>query len=130
MSEKKGVNGERTELTCIRCPIGCMLTVTSYPGGEVHVEGNTCARGEEYGRKELTNPTRIVTTIVKVRNGKRPVVSVKTKGDIPKGKIEDCMKLLKGIEVEAPVRLGDVVLADVGGTGVDVTATKSVERKN
>ncbi len=130
MKEKDGTKGEITELTCIRCPIGCMLSVTLYADGAVSVEGNTCSRGEEYGKKELTNPTRIVTTVVKVRNGDRPVAPVKTKGDIPKGKIGDCMKLLKKAEAEAPVRLGDVILADIAGTGVDVVATRSIKRRN
>ena len=56
------------------------------------------------------------------------MVSVKTKEDIPKGKIFDCVKALKGIEKEAPVKIGDVILKDVAGTGVDIVATKHVEK--
>lgn len=120
---------EKTELTCIRCPIGCALTVTADRDGTLKVTGNTCNRGEDYGKKELTNPTRTVTSTVKVKNGERPVVSVKTKGDIPKGKIAECMEALKGIEAEAPVRIGDIVLRDAAGTGVDIIVTKNVERR-
>ena len=76
----------------------------------------------------MTNPTRIVTTTVRVIGGKADMVSVKTKEDIPKGKIFDCVKALKGVEVEAPVRIGDVIVPDVAGTGVDIVATRNVAR--
>ena len=126
MSEKKE---NKTELTCIRCPIGCLLTVTERSDGTLDVEGNTCKRGEEYGRKELSNPTRIVTSTVRVKNGSHFMVSVKTKEDVPKGKMKDCREALKGIEVEAPIHIGEVILSNVAGTGVDIVATKSVERR-
>lgn len=121
---------KKTELTCIRCPMGCMLTVTADQDGMLQVTGNTCKRGEDYGKKELTNPTRTVTSTVKINNGILPMVSVKTKEDIPKEKITDCMEALKGIEAEAPVRIGDIILKDAAGTGVDMIATKNVERRN
>ena len=56
------------------------------------------------------------------------MVSVKTKEDIPKDKIFDCIRALKGIEAEAPVQIGDVILKDAAGTGVDIVATRNVER--
>ena len=76
--------------------------------------------------KELTDPRRIVTSLVRVQGGGLPVVSVKTASDIPKDKIADCIRALKAIELPAPVRMGDVVLEDVCGTGVDIVATASV----
>ena len=106
--------------------MGCPLVVTMDGGEVVSVTGNTCKRGEIYGRKEVTNPTRIVTSTVRVSGGSIDMVSVKTKEDIPKGKIFDCVKALKNVEVEAPVHIGDVILKDVAGTGVDVVATKNV----
>lgn len=118
---------EKRELICIGCPLGCMITVEMENGEVKSVTGNTCKRGDVYARKEVTNPTRIVTSIVNVDGGTIPMVSVKTKSDIPKGKIFDCTKALKGIVVHAPVHIGDVILADVAGTGVDVISTKNVE---
>lgn len=106
--------------------MGCPLVVTMDGGEVVSVTGNTCKRGEIYGRKEVTNPTRIVTSTVRVSGGSIDMVSVKTKEDIPKGKIFDCVKALKNVEVEAPVHIGDVIMKDVAGTGVDVVATKNV----
>ena len=82
--------------------------------------------GEDYARKECTNPTRIVTSTVPVDGGEIPQVSVKTASDIPKSKIFACMAELKKIRVKAPVRIGDVVLANAAGSGVDVIATKDV----
>ena len=120
---------EEKNLICINCPLGCPLTVTM-EGGEVKtVTGNTCPRGEAYAKKELTNPTRIVTSTVKVKGGVLAMASVKTANDIPKGKIFDCVKAIQDIELEAPVTIGQVVLADVCGTGVDIVATKNVPAK-
>lgn len=117
---------KKRELVCIRCPIGCMLTVTQNEEGALTVTGNTCPRGGEYAKKELTNPARTVTTTVRVRGGRHKVVSVKTGEDIPKGKIMECMEALKGIEIEAPVHIGDIIIKDIEGTGVDIVATKAV----
>lgn len=113
-------------LICIGCPLGCPLTV-EMEGGEVKaVSGNTCPRGDAYARKELTNPTRIVTSTVRVAGGRLAMVSVKTASDIPKGKIFDCVKALKDVEVKAPVKIGDVIVENVAGTGVNIIATKNV----
>ncbi|RGV96163.1 DUF1667 domain-containing protein [Ruminococcus sp. AF14-10] len=116
---------EKRELICIGCPMGCPLTVEMNGTEVVSVTGNTCPRGDAYARKEVTNPTRIVTSTVKVEDGKVDMVSVKTKEDIPKGKIFECVKALKGITVKAPVHIGDVILKDVAGTDVDIIATKN-----
>lgn len=106
---------------------GCPLTVVMNGEEVVSVTGNTCKRGGVYARKEVTNPTRIVTSTVRVAGGSIDMVSVKTREDIPKGKIFDCVKALKGIEVPAPVHIGDVILKNVADTGVDIVATKNVE---
>ena len=116
---------EKRELICIGCPMGCPLTVEMNGTEVVSVTGNTCPRGDAYARKEVTNPTRIVTSTVKVEGGKVDMVSVKTTEDIPKGKIFECVKALKGITVKAPVHIGDVILKDVAGTGIDIIATKN-----
>ena len=118
---------EQKNLTCIGCPLGCLITVELENGKVISVTGNTCKRGDDYVRKEVINPMRIVTSTVKVSGGNVPAVSVKTKSDIPKGKIFDCVKALKEVVVQAPVSIGDVVLTNVAGTGVDMVATKNVE---
>ena len=116
------------ELTCISCPLGCPLRVeTGENGAVLSVTGNTCPRGEAYGRKEVSAPARTVTSTVAVEGGAAPLVSVRTRGDIPKGKIFDCMAAIRRARAQAPVRLGDVVIENVCGTGVDVIATRSVD---
>lgn len=119
---------EQRELICIGCPLGCALTVQMHQGEVVSVAGNTCKRGDTYARKECVHPTRIVTSTVRVTGGELVMVSVKTREDIPKNKIQACMRALKGICVTAPVHCGDVILEDVAGTGVDMIATKTVEK--
>ena len=118
---------EQKKLTCIGCPLGCLITVELENGEVISVTGNTCKRGDEYARKEVTSPMRIVTSTVKVSGGSASIVSIKTKSGIPKGRIFDCVKALKEVVVQAPVSIGDVVLTNVAGTGVDIVATKSVE---
>lgn len=117
---------ERKYLTCINCPMGCALTVEMEGDGVVSVSGNTCNRGDTYARKEMTNPTRIVTSTVRVVGGKSDMVSVKTREDIPKGKIFECIENLKNVQVQAPIHIGDVILANAADTGVDVVATRNV----
>lgn len=117
---------ERKELICIGCPLGCNLTVEMDGGQVVSVNGNTCKRGDDYARKELTDPRRIVTSTVPVAGGNLPVVSVKTASDIPKEKIRECLCALKGVTLTAPVQIGDVIVENVADTGVDVVATKYI----
>jgi len=93
-------------------------------GAVLSVSGNTCKRGEVYGKKEVTAPTRTVTSTVRVEGASVPVTSVRTKSDIPKDKIFQCMEEIRKAKVKAPVHIGDVIIRDVAGTGVDVTATK------
>lgn len=120
---------ETRELICIGCPMGCPLTVTLEGGAVVEVKGNTCPRGDAYGRKEVTHPTRIVTSTVRVRGGVLPAVSCKTRTDVPKDRIFDVVRALKEVEVPAPVSIGQVLLEDAAGTGVAVVATKNVRAK-
>ncbi|MBR6309102.1 MAG: DUF1667 domain-containing protein [Lachnospiraceae bacterium] len=120
---------ETKNLTCIGCPMGCALTVTFEPGNRdsVKVTGNTCKKGELYAIDEVTNPTRIVTGTVRVSNRKHLVAAVKTKDVIPKSKIFDVAQELMKISVEAPAKIGDVVVADICGTGSDLIITRNVE---
>lgn len=119
---------EKRELICIGCPMGCLMAVGLENGQVTEVTGNTCKRGDAYARKEAVSPTRILTTTVRVKGGVLPVASVKTREDIPKGRINDCVRALRHVRVAAPVHIGDVLLADVAGTGVDVIATKDVAK--
>lgn len=118
----------KKQLTCISCPMGCSLLVT-LENQELEVTGNHCPRGAIYAKKELTNPTRIVTSQVPVLGGVIPCVSVKTATDIPKDKIPACMEALKNLRVKAPVHIGDVILKNIPGTDIEIIATKNVQCK-
>lgn len=118
---------DNRELTCIGCPLGCQITVSFNDDGTVKdVVGNTCKRGDDYARKEVTNPTRIVTSIMRVENGDRVMVSCKTASDIPKTKIFDVMKDINSVKAVAPIAIGDILIENVADTGVNVVATKQV----
>ncbi|AIF70087.1 hypothetical protein PAP_08530 [Palaeococcus pacificus DY20341] len=115
------------EFLCIRCPKGCRLKVVR-KDDEIKVEGNECPLGEKYGREELLNPRRIVTSTVKILNAMYPRLPVRTAEPVPKDKIMDVIKALKGVVIEAPVKRGQVVLDDVANTGIPVIAERDMER--
>jgi|SRR5665647_1588513 len=114
------------ELTCIGCPVGCALEVELDGDEVISISGNACKIGEKYGKKECTNPTRVVTSSVLVSGGDSTILPVKTESDIPKNMIYDCVKALKNVIVKAPIHIGDVVLKNVLNTGVNIVATKNV----
>lgn len=116
----------KKELICICCPLGCMLTIQTNADNEMRVSGNSCPKGEDYAKKEMTDPRRIATTTVRVNNKNIPALPVKTKEGIPRDKIMQCMMELADIVVETPVSMGDVIVANIADTGVDVVASSSL----
>ena len=109
------------KMICINCPKGCELDVER-TGDAVTVTGNACPRGEEYGKAELVNPTRMVTGLVRVAGMRKPL-PVKTRTAIPKAKIDSVLFAMHQATVQLPVKIGDVVIANAAETGVDVVAT-------
>lgn len=119
---------EKRELICVACPLGCSITVDFDADGNVSsVTGNTCKRGDAYARTEVTNPTRMITTTVKVVGGKSYVVPVKSANPIPKNMMFECMEVINKASIKAPVNIGDVVVENILGTGVDIIATNYAE---
>ena len=112
------------ELICIVCPQGCHLKVDEENG--FTVTGNTCPRGAEYGKMELTHPTRVVTSTVRCEGGLYPRCPVKTDRAIPRELIFDVMKALEGVVLTAPVAVGQVIIENVCGSGADVVATRNM----
>ena len=115
----------KRELTCIVCPIGCALTVSD-EDGELKVSGNTCPRGAVYGKNEVTNPTRTLTTTVRVGNREKTVVAVKSDRPIPKGMLFEAMKEINAIRANAPIKIGDVLAENLLGV-CNIVATAEVE---
>lgn len=112
------------ELVCIVCPIGCRMEVDI--DNDYRVTGNQCARGPVYAREELTAPRRVVTSTARIEGGIYNRIPVKTREAIPKELVFKCMEEINGIEVRSPVKMGDVLLSDVCGTGVDIVATRDM----
>jgi CxxC motif-containing protein len=118
-----------TPYLCIGCPLGCRLEVEADEAGQlVEVRGFSCKRGKEYAAQEHTAPQRIVTTTVQVTGGQCPRLPVKTRTPVPKALTLAVCQTLRTVVVAAPVALGDIILPDVLGTGVDVVATRTVAR--
>ena len=108
-------------ITCTRCPMGCTLTVRETETG-LTVTGNTCPRGEEYGRGEFLCPVRTLTSTVRVLGGSEPLLPVRTDRPIPKDKLMDCMALIRTLTVTALVAAGTVLVEDIAGTGAALVA--------
>lgn len=109
-------------LTCIVCPRGCQLTVElDEKGAVLSVVGNSCPRGKQYATDECTHPMRTVTSSVRTSGGS--VVPVKTDRTIPKERMFDCMKEINRACVTLPVRIGDIVIENLLGTGANVVVT-------
>ncbi len=112
------------QLICIVCPKGCHLSVEEENGFKV--TGNGCSRGVDYARKELTHPTRVITSTVKITGAAHSRCPVKTDRDIPKELIFQAMEMLNAVELHAPVRRGDIILEDLFHTGVNFIVTKDM----
>ena len=94
-------------------------------GDRVTVVGNTCPKGEAYAKAEVTNPTRMVTGLVRVAGTRKPL-PVKTRTPVPKPKIDAVLFALHQATVQLPVRIGDVIIPVVAETGVDIVATANM----
>ena len=112
------------ELVCIVCPKGCRLRVDEE--NDYRVTGNSCPRGAEYGYNEMKNPTRVLTSTVRLEGGLYRRCPVKTDRAVPKAKLLDIMQALNAVSVTSPVTAGQLILADVCGTGANVIATKAL----
>jgi len=114
-------------LMCVACPRGCNITVTLDSNNNVvDVTGNSCKRGDAYARAEVTHPERSLTSTVRVTGGTAYVVPCKTSSAIPKELLFDAMKEINAASVASPVHIGDVIIKDLLGTGIDVVATNEV----
>lgn len=118
-------------LTCIGCPLGCRLAVELDGEKVVSVSGNTCKRGNDYARKECSAPERTVCGTVRIVGAPlTPTLSVRTAHPVPKDKVMAVAAEMRRCAVHVPVSIGDIVLPDVAGTGVDLIATRSIAPEN
>jgi CxxC motif-containing protein len=116
------------EFICIVCPNSCRLVVTANEE-RITVTGNECLRGEKHGIREYREPTRMLTTTVAVSGGTLPRLPVISREEVPKALLGKCLETLYKMEVHAPLRCGDTIVKDICKTGVDVIASRSINRK-
>ena len=114
------------ELTCIVCPRGCTINYDIVNGEAVNISGNSCPRGKTYCETEIKAPTRMLTSTVPIEGAHYHQLPVITSAPIPKGKIFEVMEEIHRAKVTAPVKVGDVVIADAAGTGIDILASRSM----
>ena len=116
------------EFVCIVCPVSCNLKVEEL-SGEITVSGNQCKRGMNFGKNEFTNPMRMLTTTMKIVNGTVHRLPVISSGEVPKEKLKSFVKDLYKIEIHAPITRGDIIVENIGGTGVDIIATRTIDKE-
>jgi CxxC motif-containing protein len=120
------MSGEVTHYLCTGCPLGCRLEVEHEGDEIVEIRGFSCKRGKTFAEQEFSDPRRSVSTTVRVEGGRWARLPVKTAAQIPKDRVEELCDTLHELTLEAPVRMGDVVLEDALGTGVDVVASRDM----
>ncbi len=112
------------ELICIGCPKGCRLSVDE--NNNYSVTGHSCQIGEEYGRNEILNPTRVLTTIVRIENGIHNCLPVKSSKPLPKDKLIEASRALKDVVVKSPVKTNEIIVENILDTGIDIVATRDM----
>jgi len=119
---------EKRHFTCVTCPIGCEIDVELQDGRVVSMEGNKCDKGEEFVLQELEEPMRILTTTVRLKGARWAMLPVRSDAPVPRRLLFRAIEELAGVELQAPVKLYDVVLKNVAGTGANIVATRNMEK--
>jgi CxxC motif-containing protein len=119
---------EKRHFICVTCPIGCEIDVETRDGEIVSMSGNKCSKGEEFVLQELKEPMRTLTSTVRVRGARWAMLPVRTDDAIPKRLFPSVLAELARVELEVPVKMSEVILSNVAGTGADIVATRSMDR--
>lgn len=113
-------------LTCVLCPVGCELTVDKDAAGEIQITGNQCDKGVPFALEEVLHPQRNLATSVPVHGAAARMVSVRLSRPVPREMLFLILAEIAKLRPEAPIGRGQVLIADVLGTGADVIATRTV----
>jgi CxxC motif-containing protein len=131
MSAGPDASNTVTTYLCIGCPLGCRLELEETDDHEiVEVRGFSCKKGERFAIEEHTDPRRMVTTTVAVEGGLFPRLPVRTAEPVPKHLVRQVCDELRHVRLTGPVTMGDIVLRDVSGSGVDVIATRDMPQRD
>lgn len=117
------------KIICIVCPVGCEIKFKVARDKMHDIKGNRCQRGLEYAKQEFYHPQRVLTTTVKVKEGRLPVVPVRTDRPVPRKMLTRCMRYLARIELTAPVKRGQVIVSDILGSGANVISSRNLGAK-
>ena len=118
---------ETKKFLCVSCPVGCALTVRLEGTNVIEVEGNSCPRGVDYAKSETVNPTRVFTSTVRVRDASLLVCPVRSRSPLPLSKVFRVSREVAKVTMDAPLEIGQVVVADVCGTGVDIVTSRTLK---
>lgn len=124
------MDAEKRHFTCVTCPIGCEIDVELQGSDVVSIKGDKCAKGKEFVLQELAEPMRILTTTIRIKGAKWAMLPVRTDKPIPKRLLFRVIKELANIELQAPVKISDVIIGDTAGTGSNIVATRNMKREN
>lgn len=116
----------KKHFVCVVCPIGCEIDVVHDGSKIISMEGDKCQKSAEFVTQELIEPMRILTTTVRIKGARLPVIPVRTDRPVPKRLFPRIMKQLRRIELQAPVSMLDVVAADILHTGANIIATRTM----
>ena len=120
---------EKRHFTCVTCPIGCDIDVEVQDGNIVSMEGNKCKKSEEFVLQELKEPMRVLTTTVRVNGARWAMLPVRTDKSIPKRLFFQVIGELSDVELQAPVKISEVIVKDVAGTDASIIATRNMKRE-
>lgn len=128
MEEQCEDRGVIETIRCIVCPTGCEIEVKEMPDGEVTFEGYTCNRGLEYAKQEFFAPKRVLTTTIRVRNGLLPLIPVRVDKPILKEKLDEAFQEIALTEVDAPIKMGDILIEHVAGENCNIIASRDLPK--
>jgi CxxC motif-containing protein len=114
------------EIICVACPKGCRLEVRR-AHGEILVSNAGCKQGKEYAVGEINDPRRMVASTVRVNNGLHPLVPVYTESPFPKGLIKDLLHEIRGVQIDAPVKIRQVIIENALDTGINIIASRDLD---
>ncbi len=120
---------EKRYFTCVTCPIGCEIDVEVQDGDIVSMEGNKCKKSEEFVLQELKEPMRVLTTTVRVNGARWAMLPVRTDKSIPKRLFFQVIGELSDVELQAPVKLSEVIIKDIAGTDANIVATRTMKKE-
>lgn len=116
----------KASLLCTSCPFGCQLEAEHNEDTIFQVGGNRCKKGLEYAEKEIFDPQRIITTTVSISNAIISLVPVKTDRSIAKQLSFKVIECASKIQLNAPVKIGDMVIENILGTGANLVVTRTL----